>query len=241
MDRGVASVLVLAMILGGASQLQAGCAEQAQAGDSVSDERITAAVAHAPGDEDVIARLGKPETIVVRSSEVLASGGDVGVALFPGACAWPAGNPLPLEVLYPSGVLTWALRSGTVFQKGHFCEFGKARLIMQSDGNLVVYDETNRVRWASDTAGTGHHARYLLHPRSEPPCTGRRQRGDLCARLAREVGCQHKALIHASQRSVIGGPNAREMARVGFAGRAMASLAIVDFGWREAGSADTVS
>jgi len=70
-----------------------------------------------------------------------------------------SGPPLPVEMLNPSGVLTSRLRGGTVFQKGHFRELGKARLVMQSDGNLVVYVEGNRVRWASNTAGAGHRAR----------------------------------------------------------------------------------
>ncbi|MGA4840713.1 hypothetical protein [Streptomyces sp. G45] len=30
-----------------------------------------------------------------------------------------------------------------------------ARLVQQSDGNLVVYDEFNRARWASNTVGKG--------------------------------------------------------------------------------------
>lgn len=32
----------------------------------------------------------------------------------------------------------------------------KARLIFQSDGNLVVYDEDHRARFASNTLGRGH-------------------------------------------------------------------------------------
>ncbi|MFE9118195.1 hypothetical protein [Streptomyces sp. NPDC007172] len=35
-----------------------------------------------------------------------------------------------------------------------------ARLVMQSDGNLVVYDEFNRARWASNTVGQGWTARF---------------------------------------------------------------------------------
>ncbi|WP_416969696.1 hypothetical protein [Streptomyces sp. 4F14] len=35
-----------------------------------------------------------------------------------------------------------------------------ARLIMQSDGNLVVYDEFNRARWASNTVNQGWTARF---------------------------------------------------------------------------------
>lgn len=32
---------------------------------------------------------------------------------------------------------------------------GKYTLIMQGDGNLVGYDETNKAFWASNTAGQG--------------------------------------------------------------------------------------
>ncbi|MEV6400028.1 hypothetical protein AB0M39_35440 [Streptomyces sp. NPDC051907] len=35
-----------------------------------------------------------------------------------------------------------------------------ARLVMQSDGNLVIYDEFNRARWASNTVGQGWTARF---------------------------------------------------------------------------------
>ena len=36
----------------------------------------------------------------------------------------------------------------------------KATLIMQNDGNLVVYDETGRARWASNTVGRGTIANF---------------------------------------------------------------------------------
>jgi hypothetical protein len=36
----------------------------------------------------------------------------------------------------------------------------KAKLIFQWDGNLVVYDENNRARWASNTVGRGHFASF---------------------------------------------------------------------------------
>ncbi|WP_406504046.1 hypothetical protein [Streptomyces sp. NBC_00212] len=35
-----------------------------------------------------------------------------------------------------------------------------ARLVMQSDGNLVIYDEFNRARWASNTVGQGWTANF---------------------------------------------------------------------------------
>ncbi|MFD9794926.1 hypothetical protein ACFWXK_28715 [Streptomyces sp. NPDC059070] len=50
-----------------------------------------------------------------------------------------------------------------------------ARLIMQSDGNLVIYDEFNRARWASNTVGQGWEARlqtdgnFVVYTRSNRP------------------------------------------------------------------------
>ncbi|MFD9823563.1 hypothetical protein [Streptomyces violascens] len=50
-----------------------------------------------------------------------------------------------------------------------------ARLVMQSDGNLVVYDEFNRARWASNTVGQGWTARFqtdgnfVVYTRSNRP------------------------------------------------------------------------
>ncbi|QEV64436.1 hypothetical protein CP982_03520 [Streptomyces spectabilis] len=35
-----------------------------------------------------------------------------------------------------------------------------ARLVMQSDGNLVIYDEFNRARWATGTVGRGWTMRF---------------------------------------------------------------------------------
>ncbi|MEV0445936.1 hypothetical protein AB0I84_33040 [Streptomyces spectabilis] len=35
-----------------------------------------------------------------------------------------------------------------------------ARLVMQSDGNLVIYDEFNRARWATRTVGQGWTTRF---------------------------------------------------------------------------------
>ncbi|MEV0323106.1 hypothetical protein ACIBKX_33715 [Streptomyces sp. NPDC050658] len=50
-----------------------------------------------------------------------------------------------------------------------------ARLVMQSDGNLVIYDEFNRARWASNTVGQGWTARFqtdgnlVVYTRSNRP------------------------------------------------------------------------
>ncbi|MFL6071922.1 MAG: hypothetical protein ACJ73S_00715 [Mycobacteriales bacterium] len=47
-----------------------------------------------------------------------------------------------------------------VFAKGiEFCT-AKACLIMQSDGNFVLYDENGRARWATNTVGRGAFAAW---------------------------------------------------------------------------------
>jgi hypothetical protein len=84
---------------------------------------------------------------------------DVGVSAWAAICA-VHGVP-PLAAIHPSGVATWKLRGGTVFQKGDQCQWGKSLLLMQQDGNFVLYDENMRARWASNTAnGAGHHASF---------------------------------------------------------------------------------
>jgi hypothetical protein len=41
-----------------------------------------------------------------------------------------------------------------------FSPNGHAQLVWQHDGNLVVYDENNKARWASGTAGVGQAFLY---------------------------------------------------------------------------------
>lgn len=51
-----------------------------------------------------------------------------------------------------------------ILYRGYTCEIGKASLRMQSDGNLVVYDETGKARWATswsaDVIGRGYRAEF---------------------------------------------------------------------------------
>ncbi|MGE7439811.1 hypothetical protein [Kitasatospora sp. NPDC001175] len=46
------------------------------------------------------------------------------------------------------------------FQRGQSVTSDEALLIMQSDGNLVVYDEFNSPRWASNTVREGWTAAF---------------------------------------------------------------------------------
>jgi hypothetical protein len=51
------------------------------------------------------------------------------------------------------GVDNWRLAGNTALLDGDFVQWGKAQLIMQSDGNLVIYDENGKSRWASGSNG----------------------------------------------------------------------------------------
>ncbi|MBD0746770.1 hypothetical protein [Streptomyces sp. CBMA152] len=65
-----------------------------------------------------------------------------------------------------------------------------ARLVMQSDGNLVIYDEFNRARWASNTVGQGWTARFqtdgnfVVYTRSNRPVWASNTDGRPGSRLA---------------------------------------------------------
>ncbi len=56
-------------------------------------------------------------------------------------------------VLYQSGTARW--NSGT----GHF---PGSHLILQSDGNLVIYDTTGRPRWDTRTSSNGSATRLAV-------------------------------------------------------------------------------
>lgn len=64
-----------------------------------------------------------------------------------------------------------------------------ARLVMQSDGNLVIYDEFNRARWASNTVGQGWTARFqtdgnlVVYTRSNRPVWASNTDGHAGSRL----------------------------------------------------------
>lgn len=48
---------------------------------------------------------------------------------------------------------------------GRSWTFGRSRLTLQTDGNLVIYDNNNRARWASNTVGKGA-SQLLFQPDS---------------------------------------------------------------------------
>jgi len=67
---------------------------------------------------------------------------------------------LPQPITHPSGVQTTWLHRGTRFEKGDFASIGKTCLVFQDDGHLVVYDEKQAARWASDTTNRGAVAKF---------------------------------------------------------------------------------
>jgi len=50
-------------------------------------------------------------------------------------------------------VFTWKIPGDTLMYPGGTVQTGKSRLTMQTDGNLVLYDECGRVRWSTNTWG----------------------------------------------------------------------------------------
>ncbi|MDO0925309.1 protein kinase [Streptomyces sp. TG1A-8] len=99
---------------------------------------------------------GKPSAAAARPGSAAARTGSsktpAGTASStpPGTSAG-AGDGAPL----PDTLTVGARRS---LAAGEFLQTRRAKLIMQSDGNLVVYDEDGKARWASRTSGTGLQA-----------------------------------------------------------------------------------
>jgi hypothetical protein len=97
------------------------------------------------------------------------------------------GGTLPQPITHPSGVQTTWLHRGTRFEKGDYASIGKACLVFQSDGNLVVYDEHQAARWASDTNGRGAVAKFqtdgnlvVYDAAGQPVRTGRSPSNTCC-------------------------------------------------------------
>ncbi|MHA7957869.1 hypothetical protein ACX9I7_08935 [Streptomyces sp. L500] len=58
----------------------------------------------------------------------------------------------------PTAMSTEIRNAPFVLERDQSVSSDTARLVMQSDGNLVVYDEFNRARWASNTVNSGWRA-----------------------------------------------------------------------------------
>ena len=66
-----------------------------------------------------------------------------------------AGNP-PAQSSTQWTVVT--VPATRVLEVGQSVQSNRTRLVMESGGNLAVYDETGKQRWSSGTAGRGHRA-----------------------------------------------------------------------------------
>ncbi|XP_021944862.1 comitin [Folsomia candida] len=66
-----------------------------------------------------------------------------------------------LPILLIGGMVGFATSAclfspGHSFPKPYSCKVDTGRLDFQNDGNLVVYDNSDNIKWASHTSGTGH-------------------------------------------------------------------------------------
>jgi hypothetical protein len=76
---------------------------------------------------------------------------------------WPADwvltfGPNASAPYQPSGSCDWVLSKDThlhwyAVNDTDYVQTGKARMVIQRDGNLVVYDENNKPRWSLDRLG----------------------------------------------------------------------------------------
>ena len=64
-------------------------------------------------------------------------------------------GPGPTRDVTYRGVLVHTAVPCQWLDAGNSWYFGHARLTMQRDGNLVIYDQSNRARWASNTYRSG--------------------------------------------------------------------------------------
>ncbi len=79
------------------------------------------------------------------------------------ASAAPVGHNVSVATDQADGARTKAsqtLYAPSVLERDQSVSSDTARLVMQSDGNLVVYDEFNRARWASNTVNRGWRAAF---------------------------------------------------------------------------------
>ncbi|MFD9908795.1 hypothetical protein [Streptomyces sp. NPDC059063] len=109
---------------------------------------------------------GRPGGPLRRASTLFAAVALASVALIGQASAAPADHASASAASGASG----AARPGPLADQVRYAPFtlnhneslssDTARLVMQSDGNLVIYDEFNRARWATGTVGQGWVMRF---------------------------------------------------------------------------------
>ncbi|GIF47174.1 hypothetical protein DFJ67_7201 [Asanoa ferruginea] len=83
---------------------------------------------------------------VVASMAGVASPAAASVAYYTPSCMFNVYDTA-IELTTAFGVKAWFVRQGSLWS-GEVCQIGLARLEMQPDGNLVLYDERRVARWA---------------------------------------------------------------------------------------------
>ncbi|HYN96808.1 MAG TPA: hypothetical protein VES42_23450 [Pilimelia sp.] len=97
---------------------------------------------------------------IVRIAATLATAAVLGAGLAAPAHAAPPepycyGGPGPSwETTFKGVRMTMSVMCQWL-DVGRSWYFGRARLTLQHDGNLVIYDQSNRPRWATGTNGSG--------------------------------------------------------------------------------------
>jgi hypothetical protein len=80
---------------------------------------------------------------------------------FPATCNISGGQGKPyLTTVH--GVQAWIVYGASAFYQNQYCAVGKSKLIQQTDGNFVLYDEAYHARFASNTVNTGLETDFQL-------------------------------------------------------------------------------
>ncbi|MCD9140644.1 lectin [Streptomyces albireticuli] len=98
-----------------------------------------------------------------RATTLLATAALAAMTLAGQASAAPSDHASPAAAnttVTPGTQASQTLYAPFALNPGESVSSDTARLVMQSDGNLVVYDEFNRARWASRTVGQGWTAQF---------------------------------------------------------------------------------
>ncbi|MGK5546119.1 hypothetical protein ACSNOH_15490 [Streptomyces sp. URMC 127] len=102
-----------------------------------------------------------------RTTTLVAAAALSVLALAGQATAATSGNGTPAaagtvaaETVKPGATATQTVYAPFSLERDQSLASDTARLVMQSDGNLVIYDEFGRARWATGTVGQGWRAAF---------------------------------------------------------------------------------
>jgi len=107
-------------------------------------------------DKNSASTHGTPSASAGRAAQVSATPSTSG------ATASPSASPSPSASGTGSGHLADAVvvKAPFTFEAGTVVQTVRSKLIMQPDGNLVLYDASGTAHWASQTQGTGNTAEF---------------------------------------------------------------------------------